>query len=151
MAFALIAVAIKAGWLVANVAPMAVPPLIATNSSGQPVDTEQPAGFAATSNRERPKTTNRSNASVKRQNAQTLFFSIDDSTTFANDLTLANEDIAAFDGTEVVLIFDGSDLGLAKDNISSFSVAGSLEILMTFATSKVWTSHPQFQCYSSQQ
>lgn len=134
MAFALTAVAIKAGWLVANVDPVAVSSSIATNSSNQPATTEQPAEIAASSDRELSETTIRSNASVKRQNAQTLFFSIDDSTTFANGLTLANEDIAAFDGTEVVRVFDGSDLGLAKNKISSFSVTGSLEILMTFSS-----------------
>ncbi len=47
-------------------------------------------------------------------------------------LSVANEDIVAFDGTEFALHFDGSDVGLGGLRIDGFDVISATEILMSF-------------------
>ncbi len=47
-------------------------------------------------------------------------------------LSVDNEDIVAFDGTNFSLYFDGSDVGLSDFTIDAFAIIGDTEILMSF-------------------
>jgi hypothetical protein len=49
-----------------------------------------------------------------------------------NGLSVDNEDIVAFDGTNFELYFDGSDVGLSDFTIDAFAIIGDTEILMSF-------------------
>jgi len=48
-------------------------------------------------------------------------------------VSTANEDIIAFDGTNVGIRFDGSDVGIGALVIDAFSVIGPNEVLMSFS------------------
>jgi hypothetical protein len=50
-------------------------------------------------------------------------------------LSVANEDIAGWDGAGATMYFDGSDVGLASSSIDAFAITGPDEILMSFAAS----------------
>ena len=54
--------------------------------------------------------------------------------TLPGGLTVENEDIVAFDGTDFSLFFDGSDVGLAGTNVDSFGVIAANEILLSFSS-----------------
>ena len=47
-------------------------------------------------------------------------------------LSIANEDIVAFNGTNFSLYFDGGDVGLGGLAIDAFAIVGDTEILMSF-------------------
>ncbi len=47
-------------------------------------------------------------------------------------LSVDDEDIVAFDGTNFSLYFDGSDVGLSDFTIDAFAIIGDTEILMSF-------------------
>lgn len=75
-----------------------------------------------------------SQAGVPESDLEDVFlFSIETETRFPNDLDVANEDIVCFDGENIWLAFDGSDVGLKASKISSFAFAGTRQILMTFS------------------
>lgn len=50
-------------------------------------------------------------------------------------VSVANEDILAFDGTEFTMYFDGSDVGIGGLAISAFAIVDDDEILMSFTSS----------------
>ena len=50
-------------------------------------------------------------------------------------VSVANEDILAFDGTEFTMYFDGSDVGIGGLALSAFAIIGDDEILMSFTSS----------------
>ncbi len=52
-----------------------------------------------------------------------------------NGVSVANEDILAFDGTDFAMYFDGSDVGVGGFAISAFAIVDSDEILMSFSAS----------------
>ena len=60
-----------------------------------------------------------------------LYFSLG-SNGAVDGLSVANEDIVAFDGTSFTLHFDGSDVGLSGFTLDAFDVIGPTEILMSF-------------------
>ncbi len=64
-----------------------------------------------------------------------LYFSLSSSTTVGG-LSVADEDIIAFDGAAFSLHFDGSDVGLSGARIDGFAFVGSTEILMSFSSSE---------------
>ncbi len=49
-----------------------------------------------------------------------------------NGLSVDDEDIVAFDGTNFSLYFDGTDVGLGGFAIDAFAIIGDTEILMSF-------------------
>ncbi|MGH7339312.1 MAG: PKD domain-containing protein, partial [Candidatus Rokuibacteriota bacterium] len=51
-----------------------------------------------------------------------------------NGVSVANEDIVAFDGTGFSLYFDGSDVGLGSLTLDAFAVISPTEILMSFTS-----------------
>ena len=61
-----------------------------------------------------------------------LYISLKNSATLPGGLTIANEDIVEFDGTNFRLVFDGSDVGLASANVDALAIIGTNEILMSF-------------------
>jgi len=64
--------------------------------------------------------------------AVVLYFSVDASTTVGG-LSVANEDIVAFDGTNnFSLYFDGSDVGVGGLILDAFTITSANEILMSF-------------------
>jgi len=63
-----------------------------------------------------------------------LYFSLGSSGTVGG-LSVANEDIVAFDGSAFTLLFDGSDVGLSSFTIDAFAVTGPTEILLSFTSS----------------
>ena len=62
-----------------------------------------------------------------------LYFSLGSSGA-VDGLSVANEDIVAFDGTDFTLHFDGSDVGLSGFRLDAFDVIGPTEILMSFTS-----------------
>ena len=62
-----------------------------------------------------------------------FLFAVDVDTQITEMLTVANEDIACFDGERTWILLDGSDVGLAGQKISSFSAALPGRILLTFS------------------
>jgi hypothetical protein len=60
-----------------------------------------------------------------------LYFSLGSSGTVGG-VSVANEDIVAFDGTAFTLLFDGSDVGLSSFTIDAFAVVSPTEILLSF-------------------
>ena len=60
-----------------------------------------------------------------------FFFSADGDTTVGN-ITVADEDIILFDGTDFSLFFDGSDVLSSSAEISAFDVISDTEILLSF-------------------
>jgi hypothetical protein len=63
-----------------------------------------------------------------------LYLSLKTSATLTGGLTVANEDILDFDGTDLSLFFDGSDVGLAGTNVAAFAVIAADEILLSFSS-----------------
>jgi hypothetical protein len=63
-----------------------------------------------------------------------LYFSLGSGGTVGG-VSVANEDIVAFDGTQFSLYFDGSDVGLSSFTIDAFAVTGPSEILLSFTGS----------------
>ena len=63
-----------------------------------------------------------------------LYFSLSSGTSIGG-LSVANEDIIAFDGTDFSLYFDGSDVGLGSFRMDGFAIISSREILMSFTSS----------------
>ncbi len=59
-----------------------------------------------------------------------LYFSLASNSTFSG-LSVANEDIVAWDGSAFSLYFDGSDVGLSSFTIDAFSVISPTEILIS--------------------
>jgi PKD repeat protein len=62
-----------------------------------------------------------------------LYFSLSGSATL-NGVSVANEDIVAFDGTNFSLYFDGSDVGISSFAIDAIAVISPTEILMSFTS-----------------
>jgi PKD repeat protein len=62
-----------------------------------------------------------------------LYFSLGSSATLGG-VSVANEDIVAFDGAAFNLYFDGSDVGLGSFTIDAFSILGPTEILLSFTS-----------------
>jgi hypothetical protein len=71
-------------------------------------------------------------ASVSNQPTAVMYLSLGVDATLPGGLTVANEDILAFDGSSFSLLFDGSDLGLAGFAIDAFAILGPSEILISF-------------------
>lgn len=63
--------------------------------------------------------------------ATLLYLSLENSATLGG-LSVANEDILAFDGTSFSMYFDGSDVGAASFALDAFAILPSGEILMSF-------------------
>ena len=63
-----------------------------------------------------------------------LHLSFDSVATLPGGLSVENEDIVAFDGTNFHLFFDGSDVGLSGTNVDALAVIGAGEILLSFAS-----------------
>ncbi len=61
-----------------------------------------------------------------------MYLSFNYTATLPVGLTVENEDIAAFDGTDFSVFFDGSDVGLAAANVDAFAVIAADEILLSF-------------------
>jgi hypothetical protein len=61
-----------------------------------------------------------------------LYLSFKKTATLPGGLTVANEDIVEFDGTNFTLVFDGSDVGLASTNVDALAIIGTNEILLSF-------------------
>jgi PKD repeat protein len=74
-------------------------------------------------------------ATVALRPAVTLYFSLGSSATLGG-LSVANEDIVAFDGTGFSLLFDGSDVGLSSATIDAFAVISPSEILLSFSDAR---------------
>ncbi len=68
------------------------------------------------------------------QEQATLYFSLESNGT-VGDLSVADEDIVAYDGTNFSLLFDGSDVGLGSFDINAFAIISPTEILMSFTGS----------------
>ena len=64
--------------------------------------------------------------------ASVLYISFKNSATLPGGLTVDNEDIVAFDGTNFSLFFDGSDVGLLSTNVDAIAVIGANELLLSF-------------------
>jgi hypothetical protein len=64
-----------------------------------------------------------------------LYLSLGSSATLPGGLSVANEDILAFDGSAYSLYFDGSDVGLASFTIDAFDVISPTELLISFTSS----------------
>jgi hypothetical protein len=64
----------------------------------------------------------------------TLYFSLGSSATL-NRVSVANEDIVAFNGTNFSQYFDGSDVGIGSFTLDAFSIINATEILMSFTNS----------------
>ncbi len=62
-----------------------------------------------------------------------LYFSLSSSATLGG-VSIANEDIVAFDGTNFSLYFDGSDVGLGSAAIDALAVISPTEILLSFTS-----------------
>lgn len=65
---------------------------------------------------------------------QTLLYFSTTSSTSVGELSVADEDIIAFDGATFSLHFDGSDVGLSDARIDGFAFVSSTEILISFAS-----------------
>jgi len=63
-----------------------------------------------------------------------LYFSLSSGTT-VDGLSVANEDIIAFDGTGFSKYFDGSDVGVGGHRIDGFAIISGDEIIMSFSSS----------------
>ena len=70
-------------------------------------------------------------ASVAPRPTVVLYFSLGSSGTVGG-VSVANEDIVAFDGSAFSLYFDGSDVGLSSFTIDAFAVISPTEILLSF-------------------
>lgn len=66
-----------------------------------------------------------------------IYFSIQGNTRL-NGLTVRNEDIVVFDGSDYSILFDGSDVGAAFYNIDAFDVINDTDILISFTTGGRW-------------
>ena len=62
---------------------------------------------------------------------QVTYFSVQNETAVGG-LSVADEDVIAFNGTDFSLLFDGSDVGLGSFDINALSVISETEILMSF-------------------
>jgi len=62
-----------------------------------------------------------------------IYFSVSSSATLSG-VSVANEDIVAFDGTTFSLYFDGSDVGLGGFTLDAFAVISPTEILLSFTS-----------------
>ncbi len=60
-----------------------------------------------------------------------LYFALAESATLSG-VSIANEDIVAFNGSSFSLYFDGSDVGLAGFALDAFTIISPTEILMSF-------------------
>ncbi len=60
-----------------------------------------------------------------------LYFALESSATLSG-VSMANEDIVAYDGATYSLLFDGSDVGLSSAVIDAFVIVGSNQILLSF-------------------
>jgi len=56
------------------------------------------------------------------------------SSNISGTLSVANEDIIAFDGSKYSMILDGSDVGLGSFTLDAFAILSSNEILMSFTS-----------------
>jgi len=74
-------------------------------------------------------------ATVTDQPTAVMYLSLLNDATLPGGLTVANDDILAFDGSAFSLYFDGSDVGLTSFAIDGFSIIGPTQILMSFTTS----------------
>jgi myo-inositol-hexaphosphate 3-phosphohydrolase/PKD repeat protein len=70
-------------------------------------------------------------ASVTARPPVVLYLVLSSSATLGG-VSVANEDVVAFDGAGFSLHFDGSDVGLASAAIDAFAVVGPTEILLSF-------------------
>jgi PKD repeat protein len=64
-----------------------------------------------------------------------LYFSLESSATLGG-VSMANEDIVAYDGATYTRFFDGSDVGLSSAVIDAFAVVGPNQILLSFTESR---------------
>jgi 3-phytase len=60
-----------------------------------------------------------------------LYFALESGATIGG-VSVANEDIVAFDGSAFSLVFDGSDVGLSSASIDALAVIGPTQILLSF-------------------
>ncbi len=65
---------------------------------------------------------------------QLLYFTYSPLTIFPGGLSVDNEDIVSFDGTNYSMVVDGSDLGLSATAIDAIKFINADEILMSFTT-----------------
>jgi PKD repeat protein len=72
---------------------------------------------------------------ISEQPTVAFYFSLRSSASVGG-ISVANEDIVAFDGADFSLYFDGSDVGLGGARIDGFVITSSTEILMSFSSSE---------------
>ena len=63
-----------------------------------------------------------------------LVFAVQSGATLPGGLRIANEDLAFYDGSQFTLLFDGSDVGLHREQISAFSVIDDDEYLFSLSS-----------------
>ena len=73
-------------------------------------------------------------ATVTERPQVVMYLSLGSSATLPGNLSVANEDIVAFDGSAFSLYFDGSDVGLGSFTLDAFTVISATEILMSFTS-----------------
>jgi len=64
-----------------------------------------------------------------------LYFALESGATLSG-VSMANEDIVAYDGAAYSLFFDGSDVGLSSATIDAFAVVGPNQILLSFTEAR---------------
>jgi len=64
-----------------------------------------------------------------------LYFSLDGNAILPGGLSVKNEDILVYDGATFEMFFDGSDVGLSSESLSSFSIVNGNEILISLSSS----------------
>lgn len=67
---------------------------------------------------------------------QLLHFALDKNAVLPGGISMANEDVATFNGTSFSLLFDGSDVGLTANRLSAFTRLSSNELLLSLVTSQ---------------
>ncbi len=76
-------------------------------------------------------------ANITENDSAPLYLSLKNGVTLPGALTVENEDIVAFDGTDFSLFFDGSDVGIRGTNVDALAVIAADEILLSFASAEI--------------
>lgn len=65
-----------------------------------------------------------------------VHFALDKNAVLPGGVSMANEDVATFNGTSFSLLFDGSDVGLGANRLSAFTRLSNNELLMSLVTAQ---------------
>ena len=104
-----------------------IPPLPTNSPTPAPTNTSTPVPPTPTNSPLPPKAT-----SVPGRT--TLYLALG-SSQVVDGVSVAHEDILAFDGTDFTMYFDGSDVGIGSLALSAFAIVDDDEILMSFTSS----------------